>query len=136
MSKRTLGSEIQSIRKMRGLSLQAVAQPAGLSATYLQKLERDEVDSPSPHRLHSIAEVLGVDYGALFELAGYPMPGATRAEGPRRTRRSSAPHAVDLATSKGSLLRNAFQSEEQVTDEELEQLARYLSFLRQQREGR
>ena len=45
---RTLGTELQKVRKMKGLSLSAVAKPAGISATYLQKLERNQVEEPSP----------------------------------------------------------------------------------------
>ncbi|MGD0713130.1 MAG: helix-turn-helix transcriptional regulator [Gaiellaceae bacterium] len=125
----TLGGELHKVRKLRGLSLKAVADPAGMSATYLQKLERDEVESPSPHRLQSLAEVLGLDYGDLFVLAGYPAPtanGSAETSVPRRHGQ------MDVAGAKGSLLRKAFQSEEHVTDEELDQLARYLVFLREQ----
>ena len=39
------------VRQLKGLSLSAAATPAGVSATYLQKLERDGVGSPSPRRL-------------------------------------------------------------------------------------
>jgi transcriptional regulator with XRE-family HTH domain len=126
---RTLGSELHKVRKLRGLSLKAVADPAGMSATYLQNLERDEVASPSPHRLQSLAGVLDLDYADLFALAGYPAPKASKTARPPIARRQSQMGAV---ASKGSLLRKAFQSEEQVTDVELEQLARYLVFLREQ----
>lgn len=126
----SLGEELHKVRRLRDLSLKAVADPAGVSATYLQKLERGEVKSPSPHRLRRLADVLDVDYATLFTLAGYSatnddlgQPGAAR----------SATHDVPFTT-KGSLLRQAFQSEKNVTDEELEQLAQYLRFLRQQRQ--
>jgi transcriptional regulator with XRE-family HTH domain len=126
---RTLGSELHKVRKLRGLSLKAVAEPAGMSTTYLQKLERDGVKSPSPHRLRRLAETLELDFSDLFVLAGYPAsPGEKDA--PRATARQK--QTLNLGTAKGSLLRHAFQSETQVTDDELEQLANYLLFLRQQ----
>ena len=129
---RTLGSELQKVRKMKGLSLSAVAKPAGVSATYLQKLERDQVESPSPHRLGKVAEVLGLDYADVLRLAGYPVP-QTNGQTPL-TDLSAEVEAVDLATADASLLRRVFQSAEQVSDDELEQLARYLAFLRQQQD--
>lgn len=129
---RTLGAELHEVRQLRGLSLKAVADPAGVSATYLQKLERDQVKSPSPHRLRRLAEVLGLDYTGLFALAGYSELAESDASrpSPRQTTPSGA-----LSKAKGSLLRQTFQSEEHVSDEELEQLARYLQFLRQQAEA-
>ena len=105
---RTLGSQLRDLRRMRGLSLKAVADPAGVSAAYLQKLERDGVDAPSPHRLHRLAEVLDIDYADLFRLAGYPLPATASAERAQRARRPTDP---ELTTAKGSLLRHAFQSE-------------------------
>jgi transcriptional regulator with XRE-family HTH domain len=133
---RTLGTEIQKVRKLRGLSLNAVAKPAGLSATYLQKLERDQVESPSPHRLHALATVLGLDYVDLLRLAGYPVPTSDGTAESGAAERGTIVEGVDLATANASLLRKVFQSAEHVSDEELEQLARYLAFLRQERSER
>jgi transcriptional regulator with XRE-family HTH domain len=111
-----LGEQLKAVRELKGLSLAAVAGPAGMSATYLQKLERDEVESPSPHRLHALAEALGVDYSELMELAGYVVPRSdTRAR----------------AGAAASLLTQAF-SAENLTDEEAADLAQYLAFKRQQ----
>lgn len=129
---RTLGNEIKRVRQLRGLSLNAVARPAGVSAAYLQKLERGDVESPSPHRLHNLAEVLGLEYADLFRLAGYPLPGTGGQTA--HTPEEDGPTKTDAASASASLLRKAFQSEEQVSDEELEQLARYLAFVRQERE--
>jgi transcriptional regulator with XRE-family HTH domain len=125
----TLGTELQKVRKMKGLSLSAVAKPAGISATYLQKLERNEVDEPSPLKLSRVAEVLGLDYSDVLRLAGYPIPKAADSNEPEQ---SQTLIDVDLATADASLLRQVLRSPEQVSDDELEQLARYLAFLRQQ----
>jgi transcriptional regulator with XRE-family HTH domain len=126
---KSLGNEIQRVRQLKGLSLQRVAQPAGVSATYLQKLERDEVESPSPHRLHSLARVLGVEYRDLFELAGYPVPG----EPEERPSTGATEATVDGRPAPASALRRMFMSDEEVTDTEVEELVRYLSFIREQR---
>jgi len=125
---RTLGSELLKIRKLKGLSLSAVAKPAGVSPTYLQKLERNQVESPSPHRLHKVAEVLGLDYTNVLRLAGYPVPAGEAQE----IDSADPAEGVDLTHADPSLLRKVFQSPEQVSDEELEQLARYLAFIREQ----
>lgn len=63
--------ELHNIRKERRESLDAVAGPAKISATYLQKLERGEVNNPSPRILGRLAVVLDVEYLRLMELAGY-----------------------------------------------------------------
>jgi HTH-type transcriptional regulator, competence development regulator len=122
---KTLGNEIQRVRQLRGLSLSATAQPAGVSAAYLQKLERDQVESPSPHRLQRLADVLGVEYADLFRLAGYPFPQS-----------SSDESQSDGSTKAVSALRRMLSSTDEVSDDELEELVRYLKFMRDQREDR
>jgi transcriptional regulator with XRE-family HTH domain len=117
MSK-TLGEELKTVREMKGLSLAAVAGPAEMSATYLQKLERDEVESPSPHRLYRLAQVLSLDYATLMEAAGYIVPQRGTAD-----------------TQRSGLLAQALSAED-VSDEEWAELAEYLTFKRQQRARR
>src|SRR5688572_21831991 len=118
MAAKELGAELRAVREFKGLSLAAVAEPAGISATYLQKLERGEVEAPSPHRLHALAEVLDISYTKLMELAGYIVPSAN-------------------GDSRGdvSLLAQALSAEE-LTEEELADLAEYLAFRRQREAAR
>jgi transcriptional regulator with XRE-family HTH domain len=66
-----LGEELRKARDIQGLSLEAVAGPARISATYLHKLERGVVDNPSPRVLARIAVALEIPYLRLMELAGY-----------------------------------------------------------------
>ena len=66
-----LGKELQSARQATGRSLESVANPAKISAAYLHKLERGNVDNPSPRVLARIAAVLEISYLHLMELAGY-----------------------------------------------------------------
>jgi len=73
-----LGNELRSARDAADRSLQAVAEPARISATYLQKLERGEVGTPSPHVLRRLGGVLGIPYLRLLSLAGYLSPDETR----------------------------------------------------------
>jgi transcriptional regulator with XRE-family HTH domain len=69
--KRSLGSELAQLRGLRQATLRAVAEAAGISYAYLLKLERDEVQGPSPHVLRRIADYYGVSYLGLMQLAGY-----------------------------------------------------------------
>lgn len=66
-----LADELRSLRKLKSLSLAAVAEPANISVAYLQKLEGAMVKNPSPRVLMRLAEVLGGSYERLMELADY-----------------------------------------------------------------
>ena len=66
-----LGKELATARTDRSLSLEAVAESAGISGAYLHKLEHGVVNSPSPRVLARIATALEVKYLRLMELAGY-----------------------------------------------------------------
>jgi len=58
-------------RRERGESLKCVAEAAGISTAYLQKLERGEVRAPSPHVLRTLAAALDLPYAEVMGLAGY-----------------------------------------------------------------
>jgi len=66
-----LGETLKNARERDGRSLQAVAEPANISTAYLQKLERGQVSTPSPHVLRRLGVALGVEYLYLMSLAGY-----------------------------------------------------------------
>ena len=66
-----LGKALKKAREKKGVSLDAVAGPAKISASYLHKIERGGVSSPSPRVLARIALALDVSYLHLMELAGY-----------------------------------------------------------------
>lgn len=74
-----LGRRLLQLRKHTGRSLKSVADAAGISTAYLQKLERDEVKAPSPHVLRALSGALEVPYSDLMELAGYVLPGMDEA---------------------------------------------------------
>jgi transcriptional regulator with XRE-family HTH domain len=50
------------------------AAAAGMSPTYLQKLERGEVRTPSPRLLFRLSNVLDFPYRTLMQMADYPIP--------------------------------------------------------------
>jgi transcriptional regulator with XRE-family HTH domain len=66
-----LAEVLRDTRQACGLSLEAIAQPAKISAPYLLKLERAQVQSPSPRVLARLAAVMELPYLRLMELAGY-----------------------------------------------------------------
>jgi transcriptional regulator with XRE-family HTH domain len=117
MAAKELAEALRRARAMKGVSLKAVAGPAEISPTYLQKLERGEVNEPSPHILYRLAERLDLPYADLMRRAGYVVP----ANGRRTSARQNVgpvSHAL---------------SSEPLTEEEAGALAEYLAFLRHQK---
>jgi HTH-type transcriptional regulator, competence development regulator len=96
---------------MRGQTLRTVAEAAGISGAYLLKLERDDVQSPSPHVLRRLARYLGVSYLGLMRLAGYEVTD------------------VDRPAPAVSVLAEALATEP-LTDEEQHAVAAFLTALR------
>ena len=113
----SLGGRIRQARELKGLSISVVAAQAEISTAYLQKLEVGDVKHPSPRILHSLSAVLEIDYGELMRLAGYVVPDG---EGNSRRRRNELTYAM---------------SSEELTDDEAEVLAEYLSWYRSRRRG-
>lgn len=56
----TFGKRIYDLRKSAGLTLDQLAEQAGLSKSYLWELENKNPPRPSAEKLASIAAVLGV----------------------------------------------------------------------------
>lgn len=61
-----LGSEIRQLRKIRGLTLQQMADAIGKSVGFLSQVERNKT-KPSVGALQDISEVLGVHIGWFFQ---------------------------------------------------------------------
>jgi len=61
-----IGAKLRSARKTRGLTLDQVAQAAGLTKGFVSRLERDDV-SPSVASLVTVCDVLGLRVGELFD---------------------------------------------------------------------
>jgi len=68
-----LGRDLRQLRELRQATLRQVAEATEISAAYLLKLERGDVQSPSPHVLRRLATYFGVSYLDLMDLAGYPV---------------------------------------------------------------
>ena len=114
-----LGNQLKAVRQVKRLSLTAVAQPAKISAAYLQKLEAGVVKNPSPRVLQRLAGVLDVSYSRLMELAGYVMP----------SRDDEA-----AGRFRGGLVDEALRGED-LTEEEWRAVAAFVSYLRGQRDN-
>lgn len=112
MSAEELGARLRQVREMRGLSLKAASVIARISAAYLQKLEQGKVKEPSPNILFRLAGALDVPYEDLMELAGYVVPRSTKA-----------------GKASTNVLAQALKSSD-LTDDEVEELARYLAWRR------
>ena len=111
---KTLGSELNNIRKIKGMQPKAVAEAAKISIAYLKKLEAGEVQQPSPHVLHRLADVLDFPYARLMEMAGYIVPSKADA---------LIGNTVDHALNSSDL-----------TEEERKAVAAFIAHLRAQRD--
>lgn len=82
----SLGKYLASIRADRGLTLRQVEEATNkeVSNAYLSQIENDKIKKPSPNVLHALAEIYGIDYEQLMEMAGYIT--STRGEGERHGR--------------------------------------------------
>lgn len=119
MSADELGTRLRQVREMRGWSLRDTAEKADISSAYLQKLERGQVQSPSPNMLYALSQPLKIPYSELMKLAGYVVPRDARGRKPLG----------------GSVLAHALSSED-LTPEEAEELAKYLAWFRSQQGSR
>lgn len=110
---KSFGEGLKTARELRNLSLREVEAGTGISNAYLSQLENDKIKKPSPHFLHKLAALYGIEYELLMESAGY-------------VQRKNPDGAKTLAGA-------ALFSQEELTSEEEEKLAEYLTFLRRKR---
>ena len=62
-----LGEKLRDLRKARKLTLDKLAELAGLSKSYLWELENRESQRPSAEKLTALADVLGVGLAYFIE---------------------------------------------------------------------
>lgn len=65
----TFGQRLKILRKAKGISQRALAEKAGISFTYLSKLENDIMQPPSGTTITALAGALDTDPDELFGLA-------------------------------------------------------------------
>src|SRR3954470_21779025 len=61
---------VRELREERRIGLRQFARMVGVSATYLSKIERDELPPPAEARVKEIARLLDQDPDELLALAG------------------------------------------------------------------
>ena len=77
----TLGQYLTGIRLDRKLTLREVEERTNkeVSNAYLSQIENNKIKQPSPNILNALAELYGIDFANLMELAGYVTPSAKKA---------------------------------------------------------
>ena len=111
--KPTLGQYLASIRTDRKMTLREVEEATNkqVSNAYLSQIENDKIRKPSPNILHPLAELYGISFEKLMDLAGYLMSSAKRTDDERHGR---------VATF----------AEHNLTPEEESELIQFLQFIR------
>ena len=69
-NERRFGTVVRELREEKGFGLRQFAKMIGVSATYLSKIERDELPPPAEDRVKEIARLLDQDPDDLLALAG------------------------------------------------------------------
>jgi transcriptional regulator with XRE-family HTH domain len=71
-----------------GLKLRQVeeATKKQVSNAYLSQIENDQIKKPSPNILHALAELYGISFEKLMDMAGYFTTPSMRAESERHGR--------------------------------------------------
>ena len=64
------GATVRELREEKGIGLRQFARMIEVSATYLSKIERDELPPPAEGRVKDIARLLDQDPDELLALAG------------------------------------------------------------------
>lgn len=125
MAPQSLGEYLAHVRVVKKMTLREVEEACDreVSNAYLSQLENGRISKPSPNILHALAEVYGVPYERLMEKAGYISAVSTAS--PSRPSSAIPRHG-----------RAATFADENLTEEEEEELLKYLAFLRSQVKGR
>ena len=70
----TLGERINELRRAKGLTHAQLAERAGISRSYVTRLQTNRVELPSKRVLWSLADALATTPGDLLVAAGYLPP--------------------------------------------------------------
>ena len=64
------GNYIRSLRQERGLGQRELARAIGVSASYLNDIEKNKRDAPRPELVNILSETLDADHYKILDLAG------------------------------------------------------------------
>jgi transcriptional regulator with XRE-family HTH domain len=74
MDREAIGEYIKELRKKRGLTYAQLGELAGLSDSYISRIEKGKIKTPSADTLGKLASHLGVTKQHLLERFGYIEP--------------------------------------------------------------
>lgn len=109
METKTLGEKLKDARELLPLTLRQVEEATGISNAYLSQLENSKIKKPSASVLYKLATLYNVPLDGLLGSAGI-----IERHSPEQSR----------------LLQNIALSAGQLSDEEQEELLKYLKYLR------
>lgn len=115
-----LGKAIRAARMDRGLSIRKLAEAAGVTHSYVAKLEAGRFQSISPDHLSALARVLDVPPADLYALGGYKLPEALPTFAPylrTRYREELPEQAIDQLNEYFELLRAKYADSDGLDDE-------------------
>jgi len=108
---KSLGKTLKDARELIPLTLRQVEEAAGISNAYLSQLENEKIKKPSANVLYKLANLYNIELNSLLAAAGI---------------------IQESTDAKSKLLNSAALSAEKLTQEEEDQLLKYLKFLRNQ----
>ncbi len=119
-----LGDAIRRARQARGLSIRRLAEMAGVTHSFIAKLEAGRFQTVSPDNLTALAHALSVAPEDLFALSGYAVPERLPTFGPYlRARYGELPEsAIDQLNQYFELLRDKY-GERETTDDDSDDAA-------------
>lgn len=87
-AKVTLGQYLASIRTDRKMTLREVEEATNkeVSNAYLSQIENEKIKQPNPNVLHALAELYGIKYERLMDMAGFITSSVIRPQGVRHGR--------------------------------------------------
>ncbi len=115
-----LGKAIQLARQRCGLSIRKLAEAAGVTHSYVAKVEAGRFQSVSPDNLAAFARALDVPAADLYALGGYKLPEALPTFAPylrTRYREELPEQAIDQLNEYFELLRAKY-ADSDVSDDE------------------
>lgn len=106
----TLGQYLAAIRSDRKLTLREVEDGTNkdVSNAYLSQIENNKIKQPSPHILNKLAELYGIDFLNLMELAGY-ISSTDKRDGDKRHGRVATFAEQNLTPEEEAALQNHLQ---------------------------
>ena len=114
-----LGEAVRRAREERGLSIRKLADRAGVTHSFIAKLEVGRFQTVSPDNLTALARALEIAPEDLFTLSGYTVPERLPTFGPYlRTRYGELPEqAIDQLNEYFELLRGKYTGVSEADDE-------------------